>query len=134
MKNKDIYSGLTALFFIGVIGYIFDVLGRLESFIYIKDRKNAKIEKERKETYKFWKYFNLVSQDQAPVKKSKSTVPHGTSYRYEPPIGVGSNKFNGKNLELKEYTKADNVSIKYDNGDIVIDLYHAKDADINNLE
>ncbi|NMC55868.1 MAG: hypothetical protein GYA50_01425 [Eubacteriaceae bacterium] len=76
----------------------------------------------------------MVSQDSAPVKKHETVKEYGSSYYYEPPIGVSSERFRNKKLELLEYTNADDINIKYSKGNIVIDLYYKKNADIKHLE
>jgi len=145
MKNKDLYYALIAASVLGIISQTFELFSELINsilitgsiglltVIYITDLICVKKEIQKKNSYKFWKYFNLVSQNDAPSKISSYSTPYGTTYRYIPPIGVSSAKFNSKYLELKEYTKADDVDIKYDKGEIVIDLFHAKDADIEEL-
>ncbi len=146
MKSKDYYYALIALSALGIMSQTFelfsDTINRILiaggiaalAVFYLLELKNAREEYRKKKSYKFWKYFNLVSQDAAPVKKHETEKEYGSSYCYEPPAGVSSEKFKSKKLELVEYTNADDINIKYSSGYIVIDIYHSKNADIKHLE
>ncbi len=146
MKSKDYYYALIAISALGVMSQTFELfneqINRLLiaggivalAVFYLFELKNVREEGKKKKSYKFWRYFNLVNQDLAPEQKSKKSTPFGTSYTYIPPIGISSQRFNNKKMEIIEHTKADNVDINYNKGDIIIDLYHPKDADINHLK
>lgn len=146
MKNKDYYYALIAVSALGVMSQTFelfnDYINRILiaggiaalAVFYLFELKNVRKEHRKKKSYKFWKYFNLVSQDSAPIKKCETVREYGSSYSYEPPVGISSEKFKSKRLELLEYTNADDINIKYNNGNIVIDVYHSKEANIKHLE
>lgn len=146
MKSKDYFYALIAISALGIIGHTFELFNNFVSKIliaggisllavfYLIEFKNAREEYKKKKSYKFWKHFSLVSCDEAPEKKYETTKNYGSSYAYIPPAGVSSEKFKSKKLELKEFIKADDIVIKYSKGDIIIDVYHKKNADINHLE
>jgi SNF family Na+-dependent transporter len=84
MKSKDYYYALIAISALGIMSQTFelfsDTINRILiaggicvlAVFYLLELKNAREEYRKKKSYKFWKYFNLVSQDSAPVKKQET--------------------------------------------------------------
>lgn len=146
MKSKDYYYALIAISALGIMSQTFElfnntvnqmlITGGIVALVvfYLLELKNAREEYKKKNSYKFWKYFNLVSRDLAPIKKQQYQKEYGSSYCYEAPAGVSSEKFKSKKLELIEYTNADDINIKYSNGHIIIDVYHSKNSNIKHLQ
>ena len=124
------YAGIGASI-VGAASSTFGILSPLQSGLFIAGGVLASalhltIENEKKRRERdidFWKRFDLVKEDMPPLLQEKIKRPFGYSLRYTPVIGLSSETFKTKELELAEYFDVKKVDISYNNKNIFIDVY-----------